>query len=179
MHQFSRHFTDVLQPNEATRITNESRRVISEAGQQLIQSKKFAILTEKANASEIEEKDILSLLNISRRLSDADLLSQLSTFLFASSDSTMSWCSHLLSIHPDVQGRLRSELNSMSPCASNSLSVSGYSVPTHTAAIDGLPFFDAVVCETLRLCPPVHGTMRVATRDDDSDIPISSPIVLT
>lgn len=52
-----------LQPNEATRITNESQRVISEAGQQLIQSKKLAILAEKASASEIKEKDILSLLS--------------------------------------------------------------------------------------------------------------------
>lgn len=173
-------------PNETTRITNESRRVISEAGQQLIQSKKLAILAEKASPSEIKEKDIFSLLiksnisaEISGRLSDADLLSQLSTFLFAGSDSTsltMSWCIHLLSLHPDIQGRLRSELNSMSPCASNSSSTSGYSAPTHAEAIDGLPFLDAVVHETLRLCPPVHGTMRVATRDDN--IPISSPIVL-
>ncbi|KAG2149760.1 cytochrome P450 [Suillus cothurnatus] len=173
-------------PNEATRITGESQRVISEAGQQLIQNKKCAILAEKASASEIKEKDILSLLiksnlstDISGRLSDADLLSQLSTFLFAGSDSTsltMSWCIHLLSLHPDVQGRLRSELNSISHCASNSSSMSGYSAPTHAEAIDGLPFLDAVVRETLRLCPPVHGTMRVATRDDN--IPISSPIVL-
>lgn len=85
----------IFPTNEATHITNGSRRVISEAGQQLIQSKKFAILAEKASASEIEEKDILNLLiksklsaYISRRLSDADLLSQLSTFLFAGSDST-------------------------------------------------------------------------------------------
>jgi cytochrome P450 len=173
-------------PNEATRITGESQRVISEAGQQLVQNKKCAILAEKASASEIKEKDILSLLiksnlstDISGRLSDADLLSQLSTFLFAGSDSTsltMSWCIHLLSLHPDVQGRLRSELNSISHCASNSSSMSGYSAPTHAEAIDGLPFLDAVVRETLRLCPPVHGTMRVATRDDN--IPISSPIVL-
>lgn len=191
------------QPNEVTRITNESQRVISEAGQQLIQSKKLAILAEKASASEIKEKDILSLLSqcschtllsgsdispvvksnlsadISGRLSDADLLSQLSTFLFAGSDSTsltMSWCIHLLSLHPDVQARLRSEFNSMSLCASNSSSMLGYSAPAHAEAIDGLPFLDAVVRETLRLCPPVHGTMRVATRDDN--IPVSSPIVL-
>ncbi|KAG1755051.1 cytochrome P450 [Suillus paluster] len=173
-------------PNEATRITNESQRVINEAGQQLIQSKKSAILAEKASASEIKEKDILSLLiksnlsaDISGRLSDADLLAQLSTFLFAGSDSTaltMSWCIHLLSLHPNVQGRLRNELGSLSPCASNSASMSGYSVQSHAEAIDGLPFLDAVVRETLRLCPPVHGTMRVATRDDN--VPISAPIVL-
>jgi hypothetical protein len=52
------------QPNEATRITKESQRVIREAGQQLIQSKKTAILAEKASAREITEKDILSLLSL-------------------------------------------------------------------------------------------------------------------
>ncbi|KAG0709098.1 cytochrome P450 [Suillus ampliporus] len=173
-------------PNEATRITDESRRIINEAGQQLIQSKKSVILAEKASVSEIKEKDILSLLiksnlsaDVSGRLSDADLLAQLSTFLFAGSDSTaltMSWCIHLLSLHPDIQGRLRHELSSLSPCASNSALMSGYSAQSHAEAIDGLPFLDAVVRETLRLCPPVHGTMRVATHDDN--IPISSPIVL-
>lgn len=54
--------------------------------------------------------------------------------------------------------------------------MSGYSAQSHAEAIDALPFLDAVVRETLRLCPPVHGTMRVAACDDN--IPISSPIVL-
>jgi len=53
-----------LQPNETTRITNESLRVISEAGQRLIHSKKSAILAEKASAREITEKDILSILSL-------------------------------------------------------------------------------------------------------------------
>ncbi|OJA18829.1 hypothetical protein AZE42_00859 [Rhizopogon vesiculosus] len=172
-------------PNKATCITNESRRIIDEAGQRLIHSKKSAILAEKASAMEITEKDILSLLiksnlssDVLTRLSDADILAQISTFLFAGSDSTalaMSWCIHLLSLHPDVQGRLRNELGSLSSCASTSSSTV-HSAQSHAEAIEGLPFLDAVVRETLRLCPPVHGTMRVATRDDN--IPISSPIVL-
>jgi cytochrome P450 len=113
----------------------------------------------------------------SKRISDADLLDQLSTFLFAGSDTTaltMAWCAHLLSLNPDVQTRLRDEIISLSACSSNTQT--GYSPQSHAEAIDALPYLDAVVRETLRLCPPVHGTMRVATRDDN--IPISSPILL-
>jgi len=42
--------------------------------------------------------------------------------------------------------------------------------------IDTLPYLDAVVREALRVSPPVHGTVRVATTDDL--IPVSSPVVL-
>lgn len=43
-------------------------------------------------------------------------------------------------------------------------------------AIEALPYLNAVIRETLRFCPPVHGTIRVATSDDR--IPISHPMVL-
>ncbi|EIW86404.1 cytochrome P450 [Coniophora puteana RWD-64-598 SS2] len=171
-------------PDEGERITQESLRTIHQAGVRLIQSKKTAILAEKASSQEIKEKDILSLLiksNLSSdapsRLSDAELLDQLSTFLFAGSDSTslaIAWCLHLLSLHPYAQARLRDEIMSLSPCASRTSD--GPSDLSLTDAIDALPYLDAVVRETLRLCPPVHGTIRVATRDDQ--IPVSSPILL-
>lgn len=137
----------------------------------------------------------------SKRLTDAELLDQLSTFLFAGSDSTalsISWCIHLLSLYPSFQIRLRDEILSLpanssysdssrasSPtpsetqsCASvSSFSSAGvYSEYAHADAIEALPFLDAVVRETLRICPPVHSTIRCATKDDT--IPISSPIVL-
>ncbi|KIK96519.1 hypothetical protein PAXRUDRAFT_825881 [Paxillus rubicundulus Ve08.2h10] len=171
-------------PDEGSRILKESQAVIHRAGKELIQSKKTAILAEKASVTGMMEKDILTLLIKSnlltdpfKRISDADLLAQLSTFLFAGSDTTaltMAWCAHLLSLHPDVQTRLRDEIISLSACSSNKQT--GYSPQSHAEAIDALPYLDAVVRETLRLCPPVHGTMRVATRDDN--IPISSPILL-
>ena len=147
-------------------------------------------------------------------MSDADLLDQLSTFLFAGSDSTslaISWCFHLLSQHPDIQTRLRNEIMSIpipinlnvnvfqartsstdkrntldmppdsgfaemfSP-AMPAYSTTHYSPQTHADTLDTLPLLDAVVRETLRICPPVHGTIRTATADDR--IPISHPVVL-
>ena len=53
---------------------------------------------------------------------------------------------------------------------------SSHATPEHWAAIDDLPFLNAVIRETLRFCPPVHSTIRVATANDQ--IPISHPIVL-
>ena len=42
--------------------------------------------------------------------------------------------------------------------------------------LDNLPVLDAVVHETLRLAPPVHGTIRVAMKDEY--IPLSEPVML-
>ena len=42
--------------------------------------------------------------------------------------------------------------------------------------VDKLPYLNAVVQETLRLCPPAHSTIRVAMEDDA--IPLSHPVVL-
>jgi cytochrome P450 len=201
-------FIERILPDEAARTTSHCLRVIHQAGKRLVEEKKSDILAEKSSASEIQEKDILSLLiksnlasDPSKRLTDTEILDQLSTFLFAGSDSTalsISWCIHLLSLNPEFQTRLRDEILSLqanssysdssrasSPtpsetqsCASFSSfsSAGGYSEYVHADSIEALPFLDAVVRETLRVCPPVHGTIRCATKDDI--IPISSAIDL-
>lgn len=43
-------------------------------------------------------------------------------------------------------------------------------------AIEGLSYLNDVVRESLRFCPPVHSTIRVATQDDQ--IPLSHPVTL-
>ncbi|KAF8167846.1 cytochrome P450 [Crassisporium funariophilum] len=141
----------------------------------------------------------------SKRLSDQDLLDQCSTFLLAGSDTVsvaLSWCLHLLSLNPLVQSRLRQELRNVLPCDDGNMSDcsadSGFQECTlHSGrprstlqpnsacrcyrktlweSIESLPYLEAVVRESLRICPPVHGTIRVATQDDK--IPISHPITL-
>lgn len=106
-----------------------------------------------------------------QRMSDAEIMDQLTTFLFAGSDTTsltISWCIHLLSLNLGVQDRLRQEL--LEAC--NSHPSSALDVNT----IESLPLLDAVVRETLRISPPVHSSIRVATKDDT--IPLSEPTVL-
>ena len=71
------------------------------------------------------------------------------------------WALYSLSQRQDIQKRLREEC---------------LSVPTDTPSYDelnGLPFLDAVVRETLRLHAAVPSTIRIATKDDL--IPVNEP----
>lgn len=67
--------------------------------------------------------------------------------------------------HIDLQTRLRKELQTLDSSATYSVLFSD---------IDALPFLDIVVKEGLRLIPPVHSTLRVAT--EDSVIPTDEPV---
>ncbi|KAJ7171840.1 cytochrome P450 [Mycena crocata] len=182
-------FLEKIWSDEDDKTTQRCLKTIRECGISLIQTKREAIMTEKLDFRS-EEKDILSLLtksNLSNepasRLSDSELLDQLSSFLFAGSDSTaltITWCLHLLSQYPEIQNRLRAEIIS-APTPTDSKrnstsSVSSTSSMMQVDTIEALPFLDAVVRETLRVIPPVHGTVRVATADDL--IPVSHPVTL-
>ncbi|KAL0956015.1 hypothetical protein HGRIS_002190 [Hohenbuehelia grisea] len=204
---------ETIFPDADIRTRDESLRVIHAAGKTLVANKKAEILAEKSSAQDIEDKDILSLLikqnlseDPSKRLSDSDLLDQLSTFLFAGSDSTaltISYCLNILAENPEIQTRLRDEILSLNINSTASVQSSpkesevpdsgfaetfspiapvppppppstSYSAQAHSEALDTLPYLDAVVRETLRICPTVHGTIRMATQDDE--IPISHPV---
>ena len=74
---------------------------------------------------------------------------------------TMSWALYALSQNKDIQTKLRQEL---------------WKVSTDNPTMDdlnGLPYLDAVVRETLRLYPPGPYISRQATKDDC--IPLSKP----
>ncbi|KAL1703386.1 cytochrome P450 [Schizophyllum commune] len=194
-------------PDERRRTLNECQRIVRSAGQKVIDAKKAAILEDKMPCE--DGKDLLSLMiksnlssDPSKRMSDADLLDQITAFIFGGSDPTflaIAWCLHMLSHHPQIQERLRRELEEMVPASpvwteksmrSDDIPDSGFeevfpagaAQPSEGAvratcdAIERLPYLDAVVQESLRLCPPFHGTIRVATQDDV--IPVSSPVVL-
>lgn len=192
--------------NDDIRTTNQSLKIIGRAGKEIVAKKKAALQDD----SEENGKDILSLLiksnlsnDPSKRLTDQELLDQCSTFLLAGSDTVsvaISWCFHFLSLHPDVQDRLRKEICSVEHDGnlSDSSTDSGFHdcttchprskmdtvwagpcrCPPRTLwdFIEKLPYLDAVIRETLRFCPPVHATIRVAMEDDQ--IPISFPVTL-
>jgi cytochrome P450 len=137
-----------------------------------------------------------NLSNSTNKLSDEEILDECSSLLFNGTDTVsvaLTWCLHLLSLHPTVQTRLRDELRDATVChnadgnSSDSSADSGFHDCTSSACacrrktlwdkIEGLPYLEAVIRETLRFCPPVHGTIRVAMAD--TYVPVSRPITLS
>lgn len=76
--------------------------------------------------------------------------------------TALTWAIYAMCKHPEVQEKLRDEINE---------------VPSDSPTFDevsGLRYLDAVVRETLRVHSPVMGTSRVAA--EDCVIPLSEPI---
>ena len=74
----------------------------------------------------------------------------------------MTWALFALTQNKQIQAKLRQEV-----------SVVSTDNPTMDD-LNGLPYLDAVVRETLRLYPPVPNVLRAATKDDC--IPLSKPL---
>ncbi|KAI0308632.1 cytochrome P450 [Amylostereum chailletii] len=124
-----------------------------------------------------EGRDLMSILlkandaaNEEDRLPDDELLAQMSTFLFAGTDTTSSALArilHMLCLHPDAQEELREEL----------VAAGGAHGALDYDALHGLSYLDAVCRETLRLFPPVSVVQRIA--QTDTLLPLSAPILGT
>lgn len=113
-----------------------------------------------------------------QRISDEDILHNINTFMFAGSDTSslsLTWTILLLAQNPAMQDRLRVELLSVYPSSSGNLSdLTDDEIHSLYSTISNLPYLHNVVRECIRLIPPVHSSIRVATEDDE--IPTSSPI---
>ncbi|KZP14939.1 cytochrome P450 [Athelia psychrophila] len=112
----------------------------------------------KANTAAAEED----------RLPDAEVIAQVSTLVFAATDTTSSALSrilHLLAQHPEAQGRLRDEIRA----------ARGQDGDLDYKKLDALQYLDVVIRETVRLYAPVPFVHRVAKKD--TVLPLSQPIV--
>ncbi|KAF8809591.1 cytochrome P450 [Phlegmacium glaucopus] len=159
-------------PNDAA--TKRAVAVMGRIGSDLLKQSKASHKDDKGIKSS-GRKDILSLLvqaNTMRhddlpeaqRMSDEDVLAQIPTFLIAGHETTsiaMAWALYALTHNKQAQTKLRQEVSDVST-----------DNPT-TDDLNGLPYLDAVVRETLRLYPPVSSTVRAAQKDDC--IPLSKP----
>ncbi|KAF8584689.1 cytochrome P450 [Ramaria rubella] len=98
------------------------------------------------------------------RMSQEEILSQISTFMAAGHETTSSalaWTLYELSRNLACQARLREEISE---------------IPTATLSaetLSALPYLDMVVRESLRLNSPVSQTMRMAIKDDI--VPVAVP----
>jgi len=114
-----------------------------------------------AHAADDGDGMMAALQRLSRRgespLTDAEIRSQLRTFLFAGHEttaSTLSFALQLLGEHPEVASRLHAELDSV---------LGGD--PPRTHHLDSFRVTDNVVRETLRLYPPPFRIPRMAGED--------------
>ncbi|CAK5277011.1 unnamed protein product [Mycena citricolor] len=168
-------------PNANLNIAVQRAQGAFPALQYLVAAARLAQYAAKAEARVLGEKDLGSgrdLLSIlvkanmsadiqdSQRLSDDEVISQIPTFLLAGHDTSsvaLGWALHALGHHPDIQDKLRQEL---------------LSIHTDTPSMDelnGLPYFDSVLKETMRLYAPVPFVQRTALQDDV--LPLSKPYV--
>ncbi|KAH9841449.1 cytochrome P450 [Rhodofomes roseus] len=123
-----------------------------------------------------EGKDIMSILmranalaDAADRLSEEEVVAQMSILIFAGMDTTSNALSrilYLLAQHPEVQEKLRQEL--LSAGAADGIPYD---------ELNRLPFLDSVCRETLRVYPPVTLLFRAATQD--TILPLSEPIYTT
>ncbi|KAF9565188.1 cytochrome P450 [Agrocybe pediades] len=104
------------------------------------------------------------------RLTEAELLGEMSALTFAATDTTSSSIARtlfLLATHRDIQDKLRQEM-----------AESKGSLPEgEELAYDeilALPYLDAVCRETLRLYSPPSGVMRMSR--EETILPLSTPI---
>ncbi|RPD55311.1 cytochrome P450 [Lentinus tigrinus ALCF2SS1-7] len=141
--------------------------------QEIIDEKKAALA--KGDEEQVqrvgEGKDIMSVLlrdNMSaldaEKLSNEELVAQMSTFILAGMDTTSNALSrilHILAQHPTAQDKLRAEIREARGC--------GNSVDDGTDIsyddLVKLPYLDAVCRETLRLYSPVPLLLRRAAKD--------------
>lgn len=75
--------------------------------------------------------------------------------------SALTWASYLLSQHPEVQTRLRSEIHASIPDA-KTLSDPDFEIAD---LLESMPYLNGVCNEVLRLYPTIPVTARVAIRD--------------
>ncbi|EPQ26412.1 uncharacterized protein PFL1_06060 [Pseudozyma flocculosa PF-1] len=103
------------------------------------------------------------------KLSDGELIGQITTLLLAGNETTSTqtgWALHILGDHPEVQAMLRAEIRDHF----------GARMERHAIGYDELmnmPYLDRFAKEMMRFASPVPSTVRTATRADT--IPLSKP----
>ncbi|KZO98273.1 cytochrome P450 [Calocera viscosa TUFC12733] len=172
-----------LIPTRLGRLVKQSIATTRRVGMELVSAKKLEVQNElhskNIEKSRIVGRDLLSALiraNMAddlapaHRMSDEEVLAQISTFIAAgclqgheTTASGLSWTLLSLAQHPDVQSKLRAELSL---------------VADETPSMDdlnALPYLDMVVKESLRFNSPVTATHRIAIQADV--IPLLHPVV--
>ncbi|KAJ6533380.1 cytochrome P450 [Mycena vulgaris] len=161
-------------PTKEDKLSAEAQATMMRIGRKLLADSKRDI-AESGTFETGRARDLLSLLvrantskeiPVDQRLSDADVLAQVPTFLVAGHETTstaMAWALFALTQNTAAQTRLRTELLSLDK-----------DYPTMDD-LNNLPYLDCVVREVLRLHAPVPIIPRTALSDDV--LPFGVPFV--
>ncbi|KLT45743.1 putative cytochrome P450 [Cutaneotrichosporon oleaginosum] len=167
---------DVI-PSKRNKLADQARIGTSGVGRECIARKRRemeAMHQDDLNKGTFVGKDLLSLMlkaNMAKdllprdRLDDTEMAYQVSTFILAGSETTsnsLTWTLYRLAMNPDVQQRLREELDTL---ASDEPSLE---------QLNTLPYLENVIHESLRLDPPVPESMRMVTQD--VMLPLHTPV---
>ncbi|KAK0218552.1 cytochrome P450 [Armillaria nabsnona] len=133
-------------------------------------------LIEVANDPNPSEKDIVNVLAMShladdtkKKMSDAEIDSQLATFILAGHGTiagAIGWLLYELSRHPDVQMTVREEIATAKSNVPGALTWDDY---------DAMVWLNAVIKEVLRYHPHAQSLYREASQDDV--LPLAEPII--
>ncbi|WFD30645.1 hypothetical protein MSPP1_001666 [Malassezia sp. CBS 17886] len=175
-------------PSERNRTVRKSQAVVREHAKEIVDRMRSEILAEHVTSKEAfdewEGSDVLKPKSLiarmiranmaeglkpSERMSDEELMGQMTTLIIAGHETTATqntWVLWLLAQHQDVQDRLRREVRAAAArhaaeCAE--LADGEYRPPFDVSAI---PYLENVVRECFRVLPSVANTMRVALKDD-------------
>lgn len=160
-----------LIPDELSRGRAASMATMRRIGMELIANKKAALEHDNKTGSTSHGRDLLTLLiksnmayeNEAYKMSDDEVLGQISTFITAGHETTSTsttWALYVLTKHPEVQRKLRQELLDSRLGDEPSMN-----------DLDKLPYLDKFVKECLRVHPAVPSTVREAAHE--VHIPVS------
>ncbi|KAI0635838.1 cytochrome P450 [Trametes polyzona] len=157
-----KYITDVL--------TSRSAEILRERKEAMIRGDETLLLNRVGAGKDVMSVLLKANLDASEedRMPDVEMLGQMSTFILAGVDTTSNSLArilHLLSIHQDVQDKLRAELV-------EAQEQYGDKMPYNE--LSQLPYMDAVCRETMRLYSPVSFSIREARQG--GSLPLTEPI---
>ena len=139
-------------------VINEETGFLRNLCKDIVREKR-TMITETKATSQTLEADILGTMLLGGDFTDDELVDQMMTFLAAGHETTASaftWACYLLTLHPEVQERLRAEIRERIPSGDH---------PVTSADLETLPLLNGVCQEVLRLYPTVPITIRESIRD--------------
>lgn len=162
-------------PTKHTKMMRRVRYAMKGIADDVLEKAKAELETNAAG-EKITDKSIVGLLvkaestsgNLS--MTSEEVLAQMNSLFFAGYETTsitLTWALIELCRNPQVQEKLRQEVNTKLQGAD----------PTWEEITLGLPYLDAVTQETLRVHGPVHNIRREAFEDDV--LPLSKPVQTT